>query len=102
MIFRKVVSMACLHSWVYCEENVVVHFFLAGHNVENMEVFIYHPKEVIEDYFDETHSLIGIVIVHHEEIIFENFPSDDIPYRYYLIGLECLKKIQHYPKSILG
>lgn len=94
--------MACLHSRVYCEENVVVDFFLASHNVENMEVFIYHPKEVVEDYFDETQSLIGIVIVHHNEIIFEYFPIDDIPYRYYLIGFEYLKKIQLYPKSILG
>lgn len=94
--------MVCLHSRVYCEENVVVDFLLAGHNVENMEVFIYHPKDVVEDHFDEAHSLIGIVIVHHDEIMFEKFPSDDIQYRYYLIGFECLKKIQLYPKSILG
>ena len=93
--------MACLHSRVYCEENVVVDFFLAGHNVEHMEVFIYHPKKVVEDCFDETNSLIGIIIVHHDEIMFEFFPRNGI-YLYYLIGFECLKKIQLYPKSILG
>lgn len=94
--------MACLRSRVYCEENVVVDFFLTVHNVENMDVFIYHPKKVVEDCFDETHSLVGIVIVHHNEIMFEKFPDDNIQYQYYLIGFECLKKIQLYPKSILG
>lgn len=94
--------MSSVYSRVYCEENVVVDFFLAGHNVENMEVFIYHPKKILQDCFDETNSLIGIINVHHDEIIFEIFPCDCIQYQYYLIGFECLKKILLYPKAILG
>ncbi len=94
--------MDCLHSRVYCEENVIVDFFLAGHNVEKMEVFIYHPKEIIEQHFDKAHSLIGIVIVHHDEIIFEIFSGDIILQHYYSIGIECIRKIQHYPCAILG
>lgn len=95
--------MACLHSRVYCEKNVIVDFFLAGYNVENMDVFIYHPRKVVNNCFDEAHSLIGIVIIRHDKIIFEFSPNvNSIRYKYYQIGLECVKRIQHYPKAILG
>ena len=89
--------MSKIQSRVYCEKNVIVDFFLAGHNVEKMEVFIYHQN------FDRTHSLIGIVNVLNDEIIFEVFPNiDSIRYTYYQIGVECIKRIQHYPEAILG
>lgn len=94
--------MSAVRSRVYCEKNVVVDFLLAGRSVEVMDVFIYHPKKIVEGSFDETHSLIGFVFVHHNEIMFEWFPSDDVQQKYYSIGLECLKKVQRYPKAILG
>lgn len=90
--------MSKIQSRVYCEENVVVDFFLAGYDTKSMEVFIYHPKDIIDDCFDEVHSLIGYAIVHNNIFTFENF----IDCIYYQIGVECIKRIQHYPEAILG
>ena len=79
---------------VDCEENVVVHFFLTGNNVQMMEVCIFLRN------LDEL-CLIGIVVVRHGEIIFEMYPKlTTIRYHYYQIGLECINRIQHYPEAI--
>lgn len=83
---------------VYCEENVVVDFFLADYTGKRMDVFIYHPTNVVSNCFDETQAQIGIVIlVPNNEIIFEVLPTDDERHKYYSIGLECIKKSQDYP-----
>lgn len=85
---------------VYCKENVVVDFLLNGHNIENMDVFIYHPKKM--DCFYMSQSLIGIVTIRIEEIMFEVFPNNYELFNYYQIGIDCIKNVMHYPCAILG
>lgn len=91
-----------VYSRVYCEENVIVDFFLARCSTKSMEVFIYHPKDVTDNCFDEADSLIGYAIVHNNMFTFEHFIDNIVQYHYYQIGLECIKRIQHYPEAILG
>ncbi len=85
---------------VCCEENVVVDFFLNGHNVESMDIFIYHPEHV--ECFYMAQSLIGIITIRIEEIMFEVYPNDYELFRYYQIGFNCVKNVLNYPCAILG
>lgn len=106
MFLRKVVIILSkvrskIRSRVYCEENVIVDFFLAGHGT-GMEINIYHPNEIINDCFDEDSSLIGFVIAHQDKITYEQFLDDIIHYQYYSIGLECIKRVLRYPEAIRG
>ncbi len=85
---------------VYCIQNTVVDFLLAGHNIENMEVYIYHPNNV--EHFYIRQALIGIVVIRAEEIIFEMLPNDYEKLQYYQIGIDCIKNVLNYPCAILG
>lgn len=88
--------MSELYHRVECEDNTVVDFFLRGHNVEAMEVFIFHSKGI------DVSSLVGIVSILADQIIFEVFPASNVLRHYYDIGMETIKKVQKYPKIILG
>lgn len=84
----------------YCEKNTVVDFILSGHNIENMDVFIYYPENV--ESLHSSLSLIGIVTIRVEKIIFEVFPDDFELFKHYQIGMNCIKNVLNYPCSILG
>lgn len=88
----------------YCEEDVIVDFILpdGANTIEDMEIMIYHQDK--DDYGGFEIYLIGNLQICQERTLYESIPDDPFSKErlYYLIGVDCVKRVQQYPRAILG